>query len=99
LSSEDDYDPAWRLAAKIESFQDRVPSKTPVESLFEKWTRESFDLAVSTVYRKGKLRISTDKNAGTPLPPNYHAVAERIATRQIALSAYRLADFLRANFP
>jgi hypothetical protein len=99
LSSDDHYDPAWILAAKIEGSPDRVTSRKSVESHFEKWTHESFDLAVSAVYRKGKLRISTDKNAGTPLPPNYHAVAERIATRQIALAGDRLADFLRTNFP
>jgi hypothetical protein len=99
LSSDDDYDPAWILAAKIESSKDRVTSKKSVESRFEKWTRDSFDLAVSTVYRKGKLRVSADKNAGTPLPRDYHAVAERIATRQIALAGDRLADFLKANFP
>jgi len=49
-----------------------------IEAIFP---MNSFDLAVSTVYRKGKLRVSADKNAGTPLPRNYHAIAERIATR------------------
>jgi hypothetical protein len=99
LLTDDHYDPAWVLAATIESSQDRVTSKKSVESRFEKWTHESFDLAVSGVYRKGKLKISTDKDAGTPLPRNYHAAAERIATRQVALAGDRLADFLRTNFP
>ena len=58
-----------------------------------------FDLAVSTVYRKDKLKVSTDKNAGTPLPPGYHAAAERVAKRRVALASYRLADLLRTDFP
>jgi hypothetical protein len=99
LSSDDRYDPARILALQIESTHDHVASKKSVESQFEKWTHESFELAVSRVYRRGKLKISTDKNAGTPLPPGYHAAAERIATRQVARAGDRLADFLRANFP
>jgi S1/P1 Nuclease len=99
LLADDQYGPARIRAAKIEGYQDRVTSKKPAESRFEKWTHESFDLAVSGVYRKGKLKISTDKDAGTPLPRNYHAAAERIATRQIALASDRLADFLQATFP
>ncbi len=98
LLSDDRYEPARDLATKIENSQARVP-KAAAESQFEKWTHESFDLAVSTVYRKGKLQVSTDKNAGTPLPRNYHAAAERIATRQIALAGDRMADLLHASFP
>lgn len=99
LSSDDRYDPARILAAKIERSQDRITSRKSVESHFEKWTHRSFDLAVSGVYRKGKLKISTDKNLGTPLPRDYHSSAERVAERQVALAGARLADFLRANFP
>lgn len=99
LSSDDRYDPARMLAAKIERSQGRVTSKKSVESQFERWTHQSFDLAVSSVYRKGKLKISTDKNAGTPLPRDYHSSAERVAERQVALAGARLEDFLRANFP
>ena len=99
LLTDDQYDPAWILAAKIEGSRERVTSKKPVESRIEKWTHQSFDLAVSTVYRKGKLKISTDKNQGTPLPPDYHDTAERLAERRVALAGDRLADFLRTNFP
>jgi hypothetical protein len=99
LLTDDRYDPARDFATKIENTQEREPRKAPRESHFEKWTHQSFDLAVSAVYRKGKLKISTDKNAGTPLPPDYHAAAERVATRVIALAGYRLAGVLRTNLP
>ena len=99
LLTDDQYDPARMLAAKIESLHERAASTKPVESRPEKWVHQSFDLAVSMVYRKGKLKISTDKNQGTPLPPDYHDAAERLAERRAALAGYRLADFLRTNFP
>ncbi len=99
LLTDEHYDAARALAAKIENSPGLIPRKVPAESRFEWWTHESFDLAVSTAYRKGKLKISTEKNAGAPLPRNYHAAAERVATRRVALASYRLADFLRTNFP
>jgi len=99
LLTDDRYDPARDLATKIENAQEREPRKASAEPHFEKWAHQSFDLAVSAVYRKGKLKISTDKNAGTPLPPDYHAAAERIATRRVALAGYRLAGVLRTTFP
>ena len=100
LLTDDRYEPARDLAAKLENSHassGEFPKALP--NRISKWTHESFDLAVSTVYRKGKLKISTDKNAGAPLPRNYHAAAERVATRRVALAGYRLADFLRTNFP
>jgi hypothetical protein len=99
LLTDDRYDPARDFATKIENAQEREPRKATAESHFEKWTHQSFELAISAVYRKGKLKISTDKNAGTPLPLDYHAAAERVATRRVALASYRLADVLRTNFP
>ena len=99
LLTDDRYEPARTLAAMIESEREPTRLKAPAESLFEKWTHQSFDLAVSRVYRNGKLKVSTDKNAGAPLPRDYHAVAERVARRQVALAAQRLADLLRTNFP
>jgi S1/P1 nuclease len=99
LLTDDHYDPARTLASKIENEREPPSLKAPSESRFEKWTHQSFDLAVSRVYRKGKLKVSTDKNAGTPLPRDYHAIAERVAQRQVALAGYRLSDFLRTNFP
>lgn len=98
LLSDDHYDPAWILAAKIEGSHDRIASKKSDDPHVEKWTHESLDLAVSKVYRKGKLMISTDRNQGPPLPADYHAAAERIAVRQVAGAGDRLADYLRATF-
>ncbi len=99
LLTDDRYDPARTLATKIENERGPGSRKAPAESQIEKWTHQGFDLAVSRVYRKGKLKISTDKNTGTPLPHDYHATAERVAQRQVALASYRLADFLRTNLP
>jgi len=99
LLTDDRYEPARELALRLEKRSARAPGKFPAESHFTKWTRESFDLAVSTVYRKGKLEIGTDRNLGTPLPRDYHSSAERVAERQVALAGHRLADFLRTNFP
>jgi len=99
LLTDDHYDPARELASKIENSQGKTSLKAPAEARFEEWTHESFDLAVSTVYRNGSLKVSTDKNAGTPLPRDYGDVAERVARSQVALASYRLADFLQTNFP
>ena len=99
LLTDERYDPARLFGIKIEKEHPTTPSKTPAETPFEKWTHQSFELAVSKVYRKGKLKISTDKNAGAPLPADYHAVAEQVAQRQVALASQRLADLLRTNFP
>ena len=99
LLTDDRYEPARELALRLEKRSARAPGKFPAESHFPKWTRESFDLAVSAVYRKGKLGISTNRNLGTPLPRDYYSSAERVAERQVALAGHRLADFLRTNFP
>jgi hypothetical protein len=99
LLTDDRYEPARELALRLEKRSARAPGKFPAESHFTKWTRESFDLAVSTVYRKGKLQIGTNRNLGTPLARDYHPSAERAAERQVALAGHRLADFLRTNFP
>jgi len=99
LLTDDRYEPARELALRLEKRSARAPGKFPAESHFTKWTRESFDLAVSAAYRKGKLGITTNRNLGTPLPRDYHSSAERVAERQVVLVGHRLADFLRANFP
>lgn len=99
LLTDEHYDVARALAAKLENSQGLIPLKVPAESRFEWWTHESFDLAVSTAYRNGKLKTGADRDHGAPLPRNYHAAAERVATRRVALASYRLADFLRTDFP
>jgi hypothetical protein len=100
LLTDDTYDPARTLAAALENGYPRGSLGELSESHFETWARqESFDLAVSAVYRQGNLKVSTDKNAGTPLPPDYESAAKGIAERRVALAGYRLADFLLMNFP
>jgi len=69
------------------------------EPHFEAWAQESFKLAVSRVYRKGKIKSGVDRDHGAPLPRGYPAAAQRAAERRLVLSGYRLADFLRSNFP
>jgi S1/P1 nuclease len=95
LLTDDRYTPARDLALKLEQH----PIKVRAGSNFEHWTHDSFELAVSAVYRKGNLKISTDRNRGTPLPRGYHATAERVAQHRVALAGYRLAGLLRTNFP
>lgn len=99
LLTDEHYDAARALAANIENSRGLISLKAPAESRFEWWTHESFDLAVSTAYRKGKLTAGAGSDHGAPLPRNYHAAAERVATHRVALAGYRLADFLRTNFP
>jgi hypothetical protein len=100
LLTDDLYDPARVSAAALEKAYPRRSLDELAEPHFETWVRkESFDLAVSAVYRKGKLKASTDRNQGSPLPGDYEKAANRVAERQVVLSSYRLADFLRTNLP
>ncbi len=101
LLTDDTYDPARARAAALENAH---PQKSLDELArsgdFETWAhQESFDLAVSVVYRQGNLKGGSDKNRGLPLPPDYPATAQQTAERRLVLSAYRLADFLRTNYP
>ncbi|MCU1336520.1 MAG: hypothetical protein JWO19_2101 [Bryobacterales bacterium] len=100
LLTDDHYDAARNRAVGLENTRSRRSLAELAEPHFETWVRhESFKLAISAVYRKGKLKGSTDRNHGISLPPDYHAASERIAERRLVLSGYRLADFLRTNFP
>jgi hypothetical protein len=100
LLMDDTYDPARARAIALENGYLRASLGGLSETRFEAWVhQESFDLAVSAAYRQGNLKGSSDKNRGTPLPPDYQAAAQQIAERRLVLSAYRLADFLRTNFP
>jgi hypothetical protein len=97
---DDAYDPARVRATLLETGYPRGSLDELSETRFETWVRqESFDLAVSVAYRQGNLKGSSDKNQGTPLPPDYESEANGIAERRLALSAYRLADFLTKTFP
>jgi hypothetical protein len=100
LGREDRYNAARERAAGLENAHPRASLRELSDPHFEDWVqRESFRLAVSTVYRKGKLSASADPKLGASLPRNYHAVALLLAERSVALAGYRLADFLRTNFP
>jgi hypothetical protein len=100
LSKDDRYSGARKLATTLEHAYPRRSLGELSDPHFEDWLRrESFNLAVSTVYRKGKLEVSADRNHGTPLPRDYHAVAVRVGDRRVSLAGYRLADLLQTNFP
>jgi S1/P1 Nuclease len=100
LLTDDHYGAARQRATALENAHPRRSLDELAEPQFETWVKkESFGLAVSTVYRRGNLKGSTDRNRGTPLPRDYPAAAKRVAERRVALAGYRLADFLRTNFP
>ncbi|HSP68911.1 MAG TPA: S1/P1 nuclease [Bryobacteraceae bacterium] len=99
LPTDDRYGAASALARAFEARHPRLTLGELAEPHFEAWAQESFKLAGSTVYRKGKIQSGADRNHGAPLPRGYHAAAQRVAERRLVLSAYRLADFLRSNFP
>lgn len=100
LLTDDTYDAAGARAAAIENEHPRSSLGELAEPHFETWVqKESFDLAVSAAYRQGNLKGSSDRNQGIPLPPDYAGEARGIAERRLALSSYRLADFLRTNLP
>ena len=100
LGREDQYGAARERAGALENAHPRASLPEFADPHFEDWLRrESFPLAVSSVYRKGKLKVSTDPKHGTLLSPDYQASALRVADRRVALAGYRLADLLRTNFP
>ena len=87
------------IAQTLATRHPRLTLRELAEPHFETWVQESFKLAVSTAYRKGKIKSGIDKDHGASLPRGYHAAAQHIAERRLVLSGYRLADFLRSNFP
>ena len=100
LLTDDTYDPARSRVTMLENGYPRASLAELSETNFETWAhQESFDLAVSAVYRQGNLKFSGDKNQGTPLPSDYESSAKGIAERRLALSAYRLADLLTKTLP
>lgn len=97
LLSDEHYETARELGANLET---KYPPDSPHpfnDSQLQRWIRDSFDVAVSVVYRKGKLRPGADRDHGVLLPRDYHAAAERVASRGVTLAGYRLADFLRST--
>ena len=89
-------------SARARTLRARLPRQSLrelAEPHFEAWVQETFRLAVSTAYRNGRIQSGADRDHGVPLPRGYRAAAERAAERRLVLSAYRLADLLRSNFP
>jgi hypothetical protein len=100
LLTDEHYEAAQQRAVAIENTHRRKSLKELSEPHFETWLKkESFDLAVSAAYRKGKLQSGPDRDHGILLPPSYHAAAEQIGERRAALAGYRLADYLKTMFP
>jgi hypothetical protein len=100
MGREDQYEAARKHATTLENAHPRGSLRELSDPHFEDWVRpESFNLAISSVYRKGRLQVSTDPKHGTPLPRGYQAIAVRVAERRVTLASYRLADLLRSNFP
>ena len=99
LFTDDRYNAVREGAAALAAAYPRRSLDELAETHFETWVKkESFDLAVSTAYRQGKLQAGVDRDHGSPLPEDYEAAAKRVAERRVTLSAYRLADFLRNTF-
>src|SRR5262245_37845674 len=65
-----------------------------LEKDFEKWVKQSFEVAEEFVYRNGDLVGSHDKNDGELLPEDYIDEVKSIGERRIMLAGYRLADVL-----
>jgi len=99
MLTDDHYPAAGALAQTLEPRHPRLTLRELAEPHFEAWAQESFKLAISTAYRKGKIQGGADKDHGIPLPRGYRAAARHVAERRLVLSGYRLADFLRSNFP
>lgn len=73
----------------------------------ELWAKESFEIAIKIAYQNGALRGTPKGQRGRDcrelgnaavLPVGYIQIARKIADRRMALSGYRLADFLQRLF-
>src|SRR6185369_2232086 len=96
--TDEHYEAARARAIALEGAHRRKSLSELREPQFETWLKkESFDLAVSTVYRQGKLQSGADRDHGIPVPGDYAAKVRRVAERRVALSGYRMADLLRTN--
>ncbi len=96
LLSADDYISARNLAIQERSTILRSQLPQLCESGIDTWARESFQLAQDSAYRSHTLQTGTSQD-GMVLPGDYVATVKPIATRQVALAGYRLADALMAD--
>jgi hypothetical protein len=66
------------------------------ETTFENWAKkESFALAMTVVYREGKLSGSSAKFSAPALPADYSKAVKPIAERRGVLAGYRIASLLQ----
>ena len=73
-----------------------------VNTEFESWAKESYEIATKIAYRnggrigipKGGNRDCRDLQLAPDLPAGYVVSASRIADRRMILAGYRLADLL-----
>jgi hypothetical protein len=66
------------------------------ETSVETWAaKESFPLAIKSVYRDGTLKGGLSKGSAEPLPAGYLEQAKAVAERQLVLAGYRMAVTLR----
>ncbi len=72
---------------------------------FAGWARESHDLAVTAVYLNGQLQTANQNAVRAdhdrqvkipPLPADYCAKGEEVASRRAILAGYRIADLLNS---
>ena len=76
------------------------------ETEFDRWTHESFAIALNVAYLGGKLKgitraasVADKTGASVPeLPAGYDERARDVARERIALAGYRLADLLNRAF-
>ncbi len=79
LLSDEHYEAARELGT---NFETKYPPGSPhvfSDAQFQRWIKDSFNLAMTVVYRKGNLRPGPDRDHGALLPRDYHAAAERVA--------------------
>jgi hypothetical protein len=100
LLTDEHYDAARARAIALEGAHRRRSLGELREPQFETWLKkESFELAVSTVYHHGKLQSGADRDHGIPVPSDYGAKVRRVAEHRVALSGFRMADLLRNALP
>ncbi len=97
LLTDERYEAARDRAVALEQKYPPRPPRRFTEPQLERWVKDSFNLAVSVVYRRGKLRPGIDRDHGAPLPGDYHLSAERVSSLRITLAGYRLADVLQTT--
>ncbi|HET8548857.1 MAG TPA: S1/P1 nuclease, partial [Bryobacteraceae bacterium] len=82
VSRENDMTAIQKVASEL--LQEAPPASSVANLHFESWFRESFELAVSTVYKLN----------GPIIPEDYDKRAVRLGRERVTLAGYRLAAIL-----